>query len=245
MSYSMLVRRTPGDDDARLYPALVDPRTVAMEPIDGEPLFVKAESVAVRETSPEGLRLDTEIHGPGIDVLISDARVVFGCVCPESARSEFPLVEPTSFGAADRSGDLVMGQIRYAWLRCVGVRSRAGWRARDDVRLGVVVRSPRGGLRELFLDLRLAKGAKALVVADGIVARATRYMAGTDPSLDRALYGELGRVGDASLHDPQSPQFIFNEMPEFAIVSAATAYPAGLPSQGVQQFAQAARDGHV
>jgi hypothetical protein len=245
MSYSMLVRRILGDDDARLYPALVDPWTVAMEPIDGEPLFVKAESVAVREASSEGLRLDAEISGPEVDVLISDARVVFSCVCPESARSEFPPVEPTSLGAADRSGDLVMGQIRYAWLRCVGVTSRAGWRAREDVRLGVVVRSPRGGLRELFLDLRLAKGAKALVVADGIATRATRYLADSGPSLDQVLHAELERTGDTSLHDPQSPHFVFNEMPEFAIVSAATAYPADLPSRGVQQFVQAARDGHA
>jgi hypothetical protein len=235
MPYSMLVRRIPGDDDARLYPALVDPRTVAMDPIDGESLLVKAESVAVREVSSEGLRVDAEIRGPGVDVLITDARVVFRCLCPESAVSGYPLVEPTSILMSESSGELVLGQIRYAWLRCVGARPRTGWRARDDLRLGVVVRSSRGGLRELFLDLRLVKGTKAPVIADAIVTRATRYLAGTGSSLDQELHAELDHVGALSLRDQQSPQFIFSEMPEFAVVSAATAYPAGLSSQGVQR----------
>jgi hypothetical protein len=242
MSYSMLVRRTPGDDDARLYPALDDPRTVAMESIDGEPLRVKASSIVVREASAGGLRLDAEVRG-AVDVLISDARVVVGCVRPGSVGSNYPLVGRTSPGAApmqDPSGVLVMGQIRYAWLRCVGLRSRPGWRSRKDVRLGVVVRSPEGGLRELFLDLRLAKRAKARVVADAIAMRATRYTAsGSNSALEGALYAESECLRDASLRVASDPHFVLYEMPKSAPVSAATAYPADLPSQGVRQFVQA------
>jgi hypothetical protein len=241
MSYSMLVRRVPGDGDARLYPALADPRTVAMEPIDGEPLRVKATSLAVREVSAGGLRLDAEIRSSGVDVLIGDARVVVSCQCPELVRSEYPLVGSASL-AENRSGELVVGQIRHAWLRCVGARSRTGWRAREDVRLGAVVRNSGGGLRELFLDLRLARGASAVEVAEAIFARATLYLAeGSAPGLDRALQAELKHLGGTLLDDLPAPRFIFREMQEFAVVSAATAYPAGLPSRGVQQFAQAAR----
>ena len=88
---------------------------------------------------------------------------------------------------------MVVGHIRYSWLRSVGASSAQGWLGSEQLRLEVVDMTA-GHDRPLRLDLTLSQSMDAVGVADEVVRRAALHWLTpgreTTPD-DRAAFARL------------------------------------------------------
>lgn len=232
MDYSILAVRTPDDDDGRLHPELSDGHTMVLEPLDGAPLWIHASGLVVSERVANGLRTHLRIGNVKVDVMISDARLAVGCANFESGKRKSPGVEAAILAkgldnARPDQGKMLVGHVRYPWLRCVGFKPRTGWRSNDELRLGVVARASDGDERELFLDLQLPKGVDSAAIARGTVAKAARYQLVYGEVTNEAERDSYERLAEGPRPAPApSTEFALYRLPSVSFVSAISAYPA-------------------
>ncbi len=232
MDYSILATRTADEQDARLHPSLTSAEKIALEPLDGDPLLLRATGLVVSERT----RGDLGIHlraRVSVDLLISDARVAVSCIEPANHHSSAGIHATLThlahrFGTkhSERVSKLLVGQVRYSWLRCVGFKPRRGRRSDGELRLGVVARAPDGAPRELFLDLSLPRSVDAATIAQSVATRAARYLTYHVPS-DETQRSELQMLAkEMHLEPPPPGKFALWHLPGAPFVSAASAYPA-------------------
>ncbi len=149
-----------------------------------------------------------------IAVLISDARVAFGC-------SKFdkgggwgggPTALALNAGsralaARRRRGKMLVGQVRYPWVSAVYASTKHGWRDSEQLRLVVV-----DGDARMSLTLGLPKSTDAAAIATEVVHRAARFRLATDPELadaERARLQELAAL--APIHNPKGSKDLSGE----------------------------------
>ena len=244
MGFALLAVRAPGEGDASLFPALADAGTVATESLDGERKRLLANGVVVRERTSAGVRTLLKVPNVKIEVLISDSRVVVACSKFEKGGGWWGIggagvaialtadVVSKARAAHRRHGKMLVGQVRYPWLHCVGFKPKQGFGTAEELRLGVVEKSSDGAVRELFLDLLLPSNVDSAAVAREVATRAGRYRVAhweTADEEEKALYERLAQGPAAPT--PQPKQFGVYELPRFAFVSAASAYPQAAVKQ--------------
>jgi hypothetical protein len=239
MTYNILSVRTADEDDGRLYPVVTDDGyPVQLEEWDGDVQTVVSTGVEIYEFVDGQMRQLLALRDVKADVLISDSRVVVACrkfdkgggwVGFGGAGAAFALAAngvSKMRAAHRRHGKVLAGQIRFAWLRCVGYKPKTGWANNEEIRLGVTVQMQDGTKRPLYLDLTLPKNVSSSEVARAIVQRAARYrIANTkiDDDTERAEYEKL--VNAASLPAPEPKKFALYQLSRFYFVGTGSAYP--------------------
>jgi hypothetical protein len=238
MDFQILAIRSADEDDGRLYPLPGEEKgSVRMEQWDGEPLRLTGTALAVRQLSSGAWRTHQRVKDVKLDILISDSRVVVSCVKFDKGGGwvgfggggvMFAMAAngvSKARAAHRRHGKVLVGQVRYPWLRCVGYKPKAGWGSSEEIRLGLVSRSDNGAHQELFLDIALPKDVDSSATARAIITRAADYRLHHEevPEEDRASLQVL--AAGPSLGAPEAKKFALHTLPRYAFVSTASAYP--------------------
>ena len=162
------------------------PNTVVPDPEDGpNPQTLSAVNLQVYAVQGPGrsAKQILNIHKVNASVLISDCRVAVACSKYDRGGRATPftlggLLFTVPFNAINRaqakkrrSGNMMVGQVRYSWLVSVGCSQKTGPLSFNNLRLGLVL--PGGQLR-LILNITLP-GMRTGEVAQSVVQRAARY----------------------------------------------------------------------
>ena len=239
MGYSILAIRTAEEEDGRLYPVVGDDQSpVELEPLDGSIQRLSGRALMVSEIVAGGLKTVARFKDIKVDLLITESRVALCCDKYEKGggwvgfgAGAFVAVAANGVSKARaahrRRGKMLVGQVRYSWLRCVGYKPKAGFSSSEKLRLGVAVKLADGATRDLLLDVALPKGVDSKAVAHAIVTRAARYRLDHTVVEDEGERRQFEELTDASeLARPEPKKFAMYQLPRYFFVSAATAYPA-------------------
>jgi len=234
MDYRILAVRATDEEDGRLYPTVTPAGTVEGDAWDGDPLRIGASALEVSELISGGWKTQQRFKGVKVDVLITDCRFIVTCTRFNMGGGWWGGVAVAAVAngvskaraAHRRHSKALVGQVRYAWLRCVGYKPKLGWASNEEVRLGVVVKTRDGATRELHLDVRLPKNVDSAAVARAVVARAARYrLHYTDiaDAAERVIYEELAEGPALPAAEPK--QFALYRLPRCFFVDTGSAYP--------------------
>lgn len=134
-------------------------------------------------------------------------------------------VGAASVRAARRTKNRVMvGQIRYPWVRAVGA-STHGRNTEDKLRIRYVEKYPDMELHKT-LDLTFAKGTDTTLIAQDITRRVAEFRLAHYPDMEdqeREAFARLRQ--DPPRPEPEPKKFAFTNMPTCFPVSPKTAYP--------------------
>jgi hypothetical protein len=237
VSFNIIGIRTHESNDGRLYPLVGDSYTpIEFEEHDGEPVWVTASALSVGEVAGGGIRNVAKMKDTKIDVMISDARLALACskfdkgstwwgIGGGGATAALVFTAVSKARAAHRrKGKLLMGQVRYPWLKNVGFTSKRDWKTNETIRLNLIENTS-GTDRELVLDLILPKNVDACEVARAIAQRAARYRLDfTDvPDDRRERFEALVTCGPIA---PEIGRFAMYRLPTFFKANASTAIPS-------------------
>lgn len=249
MSFNVLTIRSGLDtgDDA-LHPVLSDassPDIIAMDDYDG-PNVTKVVATAVRvlEAGSE-LKTLVKLREVKIDIYITDGRLALACEKYDKGGGWVGfggaglLVAVTANAvskarAASRSrAKVLVGHIRYPWLKSVGASSKSGFASDEAIRLEYSEKGPGGAVRKM-LELTLPKNIDAALVAQDITRRAAAHRLAYHPGMPPEQRAEFANLSRAPRLDPPPGKFTFHQMPAFFHVSAGTAFPHS-PQSGTRR----------
>jgi len=234
----MLAIRTADEEDGRLYPLPDEQKgSVRMEQWDGEPLRLTGSALVIQELRSGKWRTLQRLRDVKLDLLITDSRLVVSCSKFDKGGGWIGfggggvVLALAANGVSKaraahrRHGKLLVGHVRYPWLRCVGYKPKAGWGSSEEIRLGVVARSRDGERQELFLNIALPKNVDSAAVARAVVMRAAAYrLTHTEvQDEDRPRFEELSE--GPRLATPEPKKFALYNIPRHYYVSAAVAHP--------------------
>ena len=194
----------------------------------------RAHAISVREVRNGKKGQLARLLNIKADVYITNARVAVACAKYDRGNSSFVgYGDPTTLAitagvswaiskalaAHRRHGKMLVGHVRYPWLRAVGFYKRR------EIRLQV--RDTSGSEpRDVFLDLLLAGDVDAGRTARVIACRCAAYrLAHTDVDEWRSKYEALRRPPELV---PIPKKFVFYHMPTFFNALPQTAYPTDL-----------------
>jgi hypothetical protein len=245
MEFSILTTRSADGDDGRLYPIpTADGNGVRIENWDGETHRLIARGVEVSELVAGDLTTRHRVKGGEVGVIITDSRLAVVCSkhAEDSGWPGFWIGGPVTIGynALSKPGathrrrrKAIVGQVRYPWLRCVGSRAKTSWRSTEEIRLGIVAKTRDGMAREIFLDVALPKEVNSADVARWVATKAARYRLAYGEIENEACRSQLEELAAGPTLAPSEPKkFAVYEMPLYAFVNAASAYPP--PASGRQ-----------
>ena len=249
MSFNVLTIRSGLDtaDDA-LYPALSDvsvPDVIALDRRDGQQVTrVVATAVRVLEARAGGLKQLVSLREVKIDVFVTDSRVALACEKYDKGGGWVGfgagglLVAVTANAvskarAASRSrGKVLVGHVRYPWLKSVGASAKSGFGTSEAIRLEYSDKLPGGPVTKL-VELTLPKNIDATLLAQEIARRAANYRLANYPNVtaeERAKFTSLSAAPPRP--QPVPKKFDFVRMPTYYHANAATAFPrAAEPSE--------------
>jgi hypothetical protein len=192
VGFDILAVRATDDDQIvdGMYPVPCDDGfKIAPEPPDGD--HVKrfaATAVSAKLDLGDRTRRIAEARKIKADVVVTDQRVAISCEKYDQgggwvnlgggaggAVLNLGINAASKIKAAQRSRQKVLvGHVRYQWLRSVGYRSKGGVIKVQHVRLGIAdgMSDP---LRPVALDIELSTSVSAAEFARDIVARATAF----------------------------------------------------------------------
>ena len=241
MSFNVLIVRSGlSAGDGALYPMLSDtssPELIALEEYDGSHVSkLIATAVQVCEVREGGLKTLVRLREVKIDVYITDGRLALACEKYDKGGGWVgfgggALVAVTANAvskarAAHRSrGKVLVGHIRYPWLKSVGATSKTGVGSNEAIRLEYAEKLPNASVRKV-IDLTLPKNIDATLVAQEIARRAVAFRLANYPTMrddERAKFAGLSQ--DLPKLQPEPKKFAFVHMPTYFPVSARTAYP--------------------
>ena len=190
MSFNVLAIRSGLDtgDDA-LHPVLSDassPDIIDFDAYDGPNVMrVVATALCVIRVRDGGLKTLARLRDVKIDIYTTDGRLALACVKYDKGGGWVgfgtgALVAVTANAvskarAARRSrGKVLVGHIRYPWLKSVGASSKLGFTSSEAIRLEYSEMLSDGPVRSL-LELTLPKNIDATLVAGEIARRAASY----------------------------------------------------------------------
>jgi hypothetical protein len=234
--------RSGEDEDDRMYPVLSDEAAaypVELTHADG----TKVGSLPVSELSvSQGGSRVTTLRDIAATVMITDCRVIVFCAKYDKGGGWFGLgaggiataavlnTVSKARAARRRRGKLLVGHIRYPWLRAVGAGRKTGWLSDERLRLTVCHKAGGAASRPLALDITLPKRANAALAAQDIAWRAAKFhLAHTeiDPT-NRDVYERLVNSppvvepGISGWREPQELGFI--QIPESYFANPTTAH---------------------
>ena len=241
MSFNVMAVRTGEAEDGRMYPVLGDERSlVELEPSDGDQnTTVVATSISVRHLDGSNLRAILNLTDIKAEVTITDARIIVACekytkgggwIGFGGAGIAVALAANAvskARAAHRRKGKVLVGHVRYPWLRTVGFSAKTGWGTNESLRIGLAD----GTKRSLYLDLRLPRDIEAAAVAQAIARRTADYRLRfeTDGMSDehQAGYRDLSQAQRLSA---VPKKFVFYTMPTFRYAIPGTATPKSVGS---------------
>jgi hypothetical protein len=194
-------RRPFSSEDSLIFPVPGhDVDSVILEPRDGS----NVQRTFCNEIKVSGGPRDEQILRAAsirAQVLITDARLTVACsnydngggwlgspglMLALNAGSKLP-------SARRRRGKMLVGQIRYPWIRAVYAQNKAGWSGIEMLRVFVKARD-----EVYWLDLTFPRDVDATAVGTELIRRAARFRLAYEPDLngvERAKMEELANVG--------------------------------------------------
>jgi hypothetical protein len=242
VSFNVLTVRSGLDtgNDA-LYPTLSsasDAEVITLDGYDGQQVTkIVATAVRVHQVSSNGLKVLIRLQDVKIDIYITDSRLALACEKYDKGGGWVGfgagglLVAVTANAvskarAASRTrGKVLVGHIRYPWLKSVGASSKSGFATSEAIRLEYSERQDGATVRKI-VELILPKNIDATLVAQDVTRRAAAYRLAYYPDMP----GEE-RVKFASLNEapprlqPPPKKFAFVPLPTYYHANAATAFP--------------------
>lgn len=187
---------TTHPDDGLMFPVPgASPDAIGLEQRDGSRIReVVAREIAVRPASARSPIL----HADDVraQVYVTDSRVAVACTNYDTGGGWIggPIALALNVLGRARArrrsrGKILVGHVRYPWLR--GVHARNGGRLRGSGHLRLAVEGD-GGV--LHLDLVLTRDASATAVATDIIRRAARFRLDHDEDATPAQRTELERL---------------------------------------------------
>jgi hypothetical protein len=224
-----------------LYPELSDvssAEVITLDEYDG-PNVQKLVATAVQVIEVQGSVLKTlaKMREVKIDVYLTDGRLALACEKYDKGGGwvgfggaglavavTANLVSKAR--AASRSrGKVLVGHVRYPWLKSVGASAKTGVGTSEAIRLEYAEKLGGTTVRKL-VELTLPKNIDATLVAREIARRAAAYRLAHYPDMTseaRAKFETLSH--DPPRLEPAAKKFAFVQLPNYYFVSAKTAYP--------------------
>lgn len=243
MNYDVLTVRTPDENDDSLYPVMGDgPGGIAPESLDGEVLELSASALSLRQFKDDAFEELAFLKDVDMDLMVTDSRVIVAC--EQWAKGDqywgvglgatLALVETKlSQAKANREarGTMLLGQVRYGWIKNVGYEPRSGWRSPGKLRIGTSEMTDSGEVRNLYLDLVLPKEVDPATAAQSIAQRTARYWLNNMDVQDQEVRANFEELANAQpLPSPGSKKFAVYQMPVYQYASSATAEPSEVPT---------------
>jgi hypothetical protein len=142
---------------------------------------VRATTIEICQKEPQGEKFTEVMRGEKIDitVFITDSRVALHCAKYDKGGGW--VGDPLSslvlnagsklLAARRRKGKVLLGQIRYEWLKAIGYSRKTGWLSSDTIRLFWTDTDE----VNWYLDLTFPKNTDTEFMAHDILRRACRY----------------------------------------------------------------------
>jgi len=242
LSFNVLAVRSGQDDgDDVLYPVPSDassPELITLDAYDGPNVMrVVATAVRVMESGRAGLKTLVRLSDVRIDIYITDGRLALACEKYDKGggwvgfggAGVLVAVAANAVSkarAASRSrGKVLVGHIRYPWLKAVGASSKTGFASSEAIRLEYSENQSGTPVRKL-IDLTLPKNIDATLVASEIATRAAAYRLAHYPEMKAdARAASVGLSQEPPRLRPEPKKFAFYQMPTYFHVSVRTAFP--------------------
>ena len=235
--FNILVVRTAEQDDGTMYPVIGDETwPIELEPLDGpRPQTLVATGLSVSVVDGGALKRVVTVKDIKADVLLTDARVAVACekytkgggwvgIGGGAAVVALGLNAVSKARAAHRrQGKILVGQVRYPWLKSVGCEAKTGFTSVEAIRLSIV-EAVGAEKRQVVLTATLPKNVSAAAVAQAIVQRAARYrLAYTN--LEGTQRARTEQLSQAPMLVAEPKKFVFYDLPSYFYASRTTAYP--------------------
>ncbi|MGH3151048.1 MAG: hypothetical protein ACRDOB_09995 [Streptosporangiaceae bacterium] len=241
MSFNVLAVRSGLDtEDDALHPILSDasrPELIALDAYDGTNVVqAVATAVCVMQVGDRGLRNLVRLRDVKINIYITDGRLALACEKYDKgggwvgfgagAVIAITANAVSKARAASRSrGKVLVGHIRYPWLKAVGASSKTGFASTEAIRLEYTERISGASVRKV-LELTLPRNIDATLVAGEIAQRAAAFRLAYYPELRpdaRARFASLSQAPPKL--QPEPKKFAFYHMPTHFHANKQTAFP--------------------
>jgi hypothetical protein len=225
VSFDVLAVRTaadgPGDG---LYPVPAEQPSdtlVVLQPEDGRSVrCVPATAILVRDVTPSGPVQLCRLSDTTATVYLTDCRIAIGCARYDRGGGWLGSSGPmlllngiSTLRARMRSrGKVLVGHVRYSWLRSIGASDKQGWQDSEQVRLELVDHTA-GRERRLLLDITLKKPFEAVSMAQDVAHRAALSWLEADPAMTADTRVALERLVSPSPLRPAPRRFAFYTLP--------------------------------
>ncbi len=251
VSFNVLAIRSGEETgDGALHPILTDasqPELIALDAYDGPNVMrAVATAVSVMEVTGAGRKTLVRLREVKIDVYITDGRLALACEKYDKgggwsgfgaggAAIAITANAVSKARAARRSrGKVLVGHIRYPWLKAVGASSKSGFATTEAIRLEFSQKLSGTAVRKL-IELTLPRNIDATLVAEEIARRAAAFRLAYYTDMKPEARAEFARLSQAPPRlQPEPKKFAFHQMPTFFYVSAQTAFPSA-PRSGLPQ----------
>jgi hypothetical protein len=202
MPFPIVTVRSLHHEPDELFPVIAAPSAdlpVVMRSDDGETLGVRAREITVRTQNDGHVRELVTVRRRGIDVLVTDSRVV---VSAEHASPH----------------GVLAGHVKYPWLVAVGGSSGNGRFDDDELRLVV----QRSGGDFAVLTIGFEPDADVHGLAQEIAQRAARLWLEMHPGVKGEFAERWESVADAARGKAPAGEFALHWMPEHVRVDSLT-----------------------
>jgi hypothetical protein len=191
------------------------PNTVVLEPADGPavyPITASGLSVGVPAHSGRPAKQVLRLKDLQVSVIVTDCRVAVACSNYDKGGGWYPVVGLAAGAIAltanavsksrakkRRVGNMIVGQVRYSWLKAVAFQERTGWvGAINNVRLLIAYPQVGGTVGPtLTLEIAVPKGPTGAMAHD-IVRRASTFRLADD---NGQMTPEMRRRAEELVHD--------------------------------------------
>jgi hypothetical protein len=239
----LAVREIGTDTDSRLSPApSSDPDSwlIEREAYDGNrPVLLSITGLHEQEVVSGGAKTLTRLSGINGVVYITDSRVAVAVEKFDKGKRYWGIgagaavaLVATGVSAARaahrRKGKVLVGHVRYQWLKYVAASHRQGARGNNDISVGCDVKTA-GGTRTYRLYITLAQ-VNPLDAAQDIIHRAAQYRLSYFPG-NLEHHDRLRELTEApALPAPEPKKMASYVMPNYFFVNNKTAYPEAAPA---------------
>jgi hypothetical protein len=224
---------------------------IRWEEQDGQtPMALNINGLEEYEILPGGNKLLTRLSKTQGVLYITDARIAVAVekftkgnkywgVGAGAAVAVVAMGVSAARAAHKRHGKMLVGQVRYQWLKALAASPAQGRKGGSELRFVVDVKTTSGGTRTYRIDVTLGyPQVDPLLPAQDIIQRAARYRLSRYPG-SAEHHPRLRELTQAPLLAPPAPgKAATYVMPNFFYMNNKTAYPpdpaSGQPAQSPQ-----------
>ena len=134
-----------------------------------------------------------------------------------------------------RHGKMLVGQVRYPWLSCIGSTTKLGWQSEE--RLYFEAKGPEGKMQ---LVLTLPKNIDAASVAAEIAHRSAAYRLACEPEEKAETLARFEKLARAKALEPIKGKVHSHVFPDYWTIGEKSARMLPVPGGGAKLAALAA-----